>query len=640
MNKPVANSRSVKRFHKAMVIGPVLALAVTAAAVYLVRADASGSARTMTFHTVGKRNLDVVVTQRGELQAVNNIDIISEVEGNVTIQSIVREGATVKRGDVIVVLDSANTRQRIEDATLDVQRAEADLVNSREMLEIQRSQNATNLEAAQVALENAKIDLEKYMEGDFPRQLATARASVQMARINVNNREQDFEQVQDLAARGFLTPTDVKAREVDLIRARNDLNDAETVLRNLTSFDQQKTLTSLRSNLAQAEARLTRVIRENTANLTQRETDLAAREQTLSVRRRQLERLQRQLAASTITAPEDGLVVYATSGDRNAQQPIQEGGQVRERQMILRLPDTSRMRAVVRIQEAQVTRLRVGQSALVTITGIPEPIPATVTRISVLADNSQRWWNPDLREYPVDVDLSFTPPDLKPGVGADVQISIARLEDVVAIPTSTIYTSGTKTYVFLKPTRADQTPQPREIQIGMANETHVHVSEGLSVGEEIVVLQAGQGRELLARAGIAEEAPPPPTFANGNGNGENGRPPGMPGAPGVPGGMPGGPGGAGGGAGAGGWQGVGGQGAGGGGQWQGGGQGGAGGGEGAPAGERRRNWQGGQGGGGGGGGGAGGNWQGGGGNGGGAPRGERPAGVGGGGAGGGTPPSP
>lgn len=598
MNKPAANPRSVKGFSKALVIGPVLALAVTAAAVYLARADSSGAARAMTFHTVGKRNLDVVVTQRGELQAVNNIDIISEVEGSVTIQSIVREGATVKRGDVLVVLDSANTRQRIEDAILDVQRAEADLVNSREMLEIQRSQNATNLEAAQVALENAKIDLEKYMEGDFPRQLATARASVQMARINLTNREQDFEQVQDLAARGFLTPTDVKAREVDLIRARNDLNDAETVLRNLTTFDQQKTLTSLRSNLAQAEARLTRVIRENTANLTQRETDLAAREQTLSVRRRQLERLQRQLAASTITAPEDGLVVYATSGDRNAQQPIQEGAQVRERQMILRLPDTSRMRAVVRIQEAQVTRLRVGQSALVTITGIPEPIPATVTRISVMADNSQRWWNPDLREYPVDVDLSYTPPDLKPGVGADVQISIARLEDVVAIPTSTIYTSGTKTYVFLKPTRAEQTPQPREIQIGMANETHVHVKEGLSVGEEIVVLQAGQGRELLARAGIAEEAPPPPTFANGHGYGENGRASWMPGAAGGPGGMSGGVGG-----------GV---------------QGGSGVGEGAPAGERRRNWQGG------------------GGNGVGAPRGERPAGgggAGGGGAGGGTPPS-
>lgn len=533
-----------RRIPKALVIGPLVALAAVGAAVYFVRAEASATPRGLTFHTVGKRNLDIVLTQRGELQAVNNIDIVSEVEGSVTIQQIVREGSFVRRGDVLVVLDSSGIRQRIEDATLDVQRAEADLVNAREMLEIQRSQNATNLEAAQVALENARIDLKKYMEGDFPRQLASARAAVQMARINLNNREQDFAQVQDLAARGFLTPTDVKAREVDLIRARNDLNDAETALRNLMNFDQQKTLTSLRSNLAQAEARVARVIRENTASLTQRETDLAAREQTLMVRRRQLERLQRQLAASTITAPEDGLVVYATSGDRNAQQPIQEGAQVRERQMILRLPDTSRMRAVVRIQEAQVTRLRVGQSALVTITGIPEPIPATVTRISVMADNSQRWWNPDLREYPVDVDLATTPPDLKPGVGAEVQISIARLEDVIAIPTSTIYTSGTRSYVFLRPTRANESPQPREIRIGQANETHVQVLDGLSVGDEIVVLQAGQGRELLARAGIAEEAPMTPAFQR-NGNGENGRGPG--GGPGVgpggPGVGPGGPGG-------------------------------------------------------------------------------------------------
>jgi HlyD family secretion protein len=586
MNQVVMSNKSRSSIMPKLLMALPLVIVVGAGALYInSRANSANSGQATATHLVGLRNLDVTVRKDGELQAVNNIDIISEVEGSVTIQSIVREGSSVKKGETLVVLDSANTRQRIDDVTLEVQRAEADVVNAREMLEIQKSQNATNLEAAEVALENAQIDLKKFTEGDFPKNLATARASLQMAEINLKNLEQDFKQVQDLAARGFLTPTDVKAREVQLIKARNDLNDAQTGLRNLQTFDQQKSLTSLRSQLAQSEARLVRVQRENTANLTQRETDLSAREQTLDMKRRQLERLQRQLAASTIVAPEDGLVVYATSGDRNAQQPIQEGAQVRERQMILRLPDTSRMRAVVRIQEAQVTRLQPGQKAMVNITGLPKPVTGVVTKISVLADSSQRWWNPDLKEYPVDIDLDETPPGLKPGVGAAAEIFIARLENVIAVPVSTIYTAGQRSYVFRKPV-GDGSPTPLPIHLGMASDTHVQVTEGLAEGDEILVLQAGQGRELLAKAGIKEEAATRPSWGP-RGGGENaGGPP--QGGPPQGGPSQGGPPAAGGASGN--WQqGAGGTGNGSGRNWQQGGQGG----EAAPAGgERRRRPQG------------------------------------------------
>ena len=533
MNQVVKSKSSASLLSKAVWVLPVGVVAAGVVAVLVLRSNNAASPAATFLHTVTTRNLDVTVRKDGELQAVNNIDIISEVENSVTIQTLVREGSSVKKGDTLVVLDSAQTRLKIDDTSLEVQRAEADVINAGEMLEIQKSQNATNLEAAEVNLENSKIDVQKYTEGDFPKQLTSSQATLQMAEINLKNREQDFRQVQELAARGFLTPTDVKAREVDLIRARNDLNDASSALKNLTTFDQKKAVTSLRSNLAQADARLVRVQRENSANLTQRQTDLSSREQTLEMKKRQLERLQKQLAASTIIAPEDGLVVYATSGDRNAQQPIQEGAQVRERQMILRLPDTSKMRAVVRIQEAQVARLREGQKAIVIIPGVGKPVTGVLSKISVLADNSQRWWNPDLKEYPVEIDLDETPPSLKPGVGAAAEIFIARLEDVVAIPVSTIYSAGQKSYVFIKPV-ADQQPKPREIKLGLASDTHVEVREGLEPGEQIVVLQAGQGRELLAKSGIVEEVATRPSRRGGDGpnnaggpgnsNGPGGRP--------------------------------------------------------------------------------------------------------------------
>jgi multidrug efflux pump subunit AcrA (membrane-fusion protein) len=191
--------------------------------------------------------------------------------------------------------------------------------------------------------------------------------------------------------------------------------------------------------------------------------------------------------------------VYATSGDRNAQQPIQEGGQVRERQMLFRLPDTASMKTVVRIQESQIGRLKEGMRAIVRLPlGLPTG-QATVTKISVLADNAQRWWNPDLKEYPVELTLDVTPPGLKPGMNATAEIFVDRLQDVLAVPLTAVYAAGQDTFVFTPD--ADGGAKPIKVTLGQSNETHVEV-KGVEAGIAVLTLQSGQGRELLEKAGI------------------------------------------------------------------------------------------------------------------------------------------
>ena len=54
---------------------------------------------------------------------------------------------------------------------------------------------------------------------------------------------------------------------------------------------------------------------------------------------RQQAKLDEQIKACTIRAPEDGLVIYATSIDRNQREPVQEGTTVRLSQWLIRLPN-------------------------------------------------------------------------------------------------------------------------------------------------------------------------------------------------------------------------------------------------------------------------------------------------------------
>lgn len=466
-------------------------------------AAGGGSASPGQFFRVAPMDLEVRLVKDGELQAINNIDIVSEVEGQTTIQEIVKEGTNVKKGDVLVVLDSASIRQKIEDTTIELQKAEADVTNARELRDIQESKNAADLEAAEVALTLAELDLKDYEEAAYPQQLANARTDLEMAQIDLKNRREDLAQTRNLFAKGFVTAADVKKSELEVTKAENAVAKAETALRRLTDYTHASDLAAKRNALSQAEQRLARVKRENASQMSQKNADVAAKTQNLSIIRRRMERLQQQLASCTITAPADGMVVYATSGDRNAQNMIQEGATVRERQTILRLPETTGMKAVLRVQEAQVPRLREGQRAKVRIVGMPNPIGATLTKISVLADSGQRWWNPDVKEYPVDLVLDQTPPNLKPGMGAMAEVLISRAEQVLAVPLASVYSVGTRTFVFAR-TRGNDV-RPVEVTLGQANDTHAEVKTGLSVGEEVLILERGQGQQLLERAGIKIE---------------------------------------------------------------------------------------------------------------------------------------
>jgi len=167
------------------------------------------------------------------------------------------------------------------------------------------------------------------------------------------------------------------------------------------------------------------------------------------------------------------------------------------------LPDTSSMKVVAKINETQVTRLRVDPNipmrATIKVPGQPQAFTGWLSNISVLADSSQRWWNPDSKEYPVDVTLDQTPGGLKPGMGAEVRVFIDRLRNVLAVPLAAVYAAGRDSYVFVK---EGGDVRPVQVNIGEVNETHAQLTRGIASGQQVLILAAGQGRELLDKAGI------------------------------------------------------------------------------------------------------------------------------------------
>jgi HlyD family secretion protein len=90
-----------------------------------------------------------------------------------------------------------------------------------------------------------------------------------------------------------------------------------------------------------------------------------------------LKELQEDLENCTIHAPQDGMVTYyVPEASRYGSQqfsPIAVGENVKESQKLFRLPDLSRMQVRIKVHEAHISRLRVGQSAQVRVAGFDQP---------------------------------------------------------------------------------------------------------------------------------------------------------------------------------------------------------------------------------------------------------------------------
>lgn len=464
----------------------------------------SGTAFVGNYQPAQVMDLDVRLTKDGELHAVNNIEVINRVEGINTIQELVKEGTFVHKGDKLVVLDSSNIQKAYDQSLLDLQNAESAVSNAKETKEIQEATNKANIEAAKLDLEVSQIELEEYTRGMAPQAEEEARTKLRMAEIMLKNKEEDLVITRNLFAKGFVTAVDVKKGELDVLTCQNELKKAETALKVLIDFTHQKNLATKKSAVAQAEQKVERTRRENQASMNKLTAALDIIQQSYNLRQQLTTKLKETLENCTITAPADGLVVYASSSERLGLDQIKEGGNVRLSQVLLRLPDTSAMKAVIRVQEGQVGKLRVDDNnpmrATVQVVGFKRPFGASVSKISVLADSSQRYWNPDLKEYPVELLLDETPANCKPGLGATVEILMDRRHQVIGVPLTSIYSQGNQSFVFVR--GANSEPTPVEVKIGVTNDTHAEILTGLTAGQDVLLLQPGQGRQLLEKAGI------------------------------------------------------------------------------------------------------------------------------------------
>ncbi|MCF7837763.1 MAG: HlyD family efflux transporter periplasmic adaptor subunit [Candidatus Marinimicrobia bacterium] len=452
--------------------------------------------------------LTISLNESGTIQSRDKVIVRSQVEGRNTLVWLIEEGRHVQAGDLLAEIDSSSFQDRLFDAEIRVQNAEAAMIHSREGLEVTRNQAAADVEQAELNLRFAQLALDKYANGEYPRELQQAEAEITMAAEELQRAEDTLTWSRRLANDNFLTRSELQADELAHKRRQLDLQLAEGKLELLKEFTNVQQMEKLRSDIRQAELALERVRRRATADLIRAEADRAAKQSEFERQQLQLERIEEQIALCRITAPASGMVVYATSVQTRRwgrTEPLQVGQDVSERQELIHMPTTSEMLVELRVQEASLNKIRLGMPARITVDSLPgEVFAGRLERIAVLPDSAQAWLNPDLKQYNCEVYLDSDVSRLRPGMSCRVELIVETHDQALFVPLQALVrVQGVPTvYVWHLGEAA-----PRPVVIGLDNGRMVHVIEGVAADEQVLLAPPLPPSAVQAPAPV--EVPPP-----------------------------------------------------------------------------------------------------------------------------------
>lgn len=491
-------SASARRSRRSVIV-VLLVIAALFAGGYagLKHLTRTGTIEDIQSHRVSRRSFPVILEEKGELQASQSIDIRSEIEGRATIIHLIEEGRHVEEGDLLVELASDEIDEKIRDAEIKVASATATFEASEKDLEILQDQNASDIRKAELGVDTARLALQKFEEGEKVELIQDAELALEKSQSVLERATQDYEDSKELYEQDFVTRIELENDRFRKYEAEIELKKAKLALEVLKKYTIPMELRQKQSDLDEAIKDFERTKKSAAAAEATAEADVAAKRAELALVRDKHQKLLDQKTKSRITAPSAGLVVYAKEGRwYRSESGIEKGAQVHEQQSLIQLPDTSSMKVVIKVHEAKMELLELGLPAKVTVEGVTGKVyEGTISKIATLADSSNRWLNPNLKQYETEIQIKNSDVrGLKPGTTARAAITVAELNDVVAVPVQSVFAKGSRFYVFVE---NGNEIVPREVKVGLASAEFVEIREGLDEGERVRLSVTEEDRHLL-----------------------------------------------------------------------------------------------------------------------------------------------
>lgn len=183
-----------------------------------------------------------------------------------------------------------------------------------------------------------------------------------------------------------------------------------------------------------------------------------------------------------VVTPSPGIAIV--SRNHSTSSKYQAGDQCWSQQQLIQLPDLSKLKAKVNINEVDISQVTKGLKVQIRPDAFSDSIfTGTVTTVANLAQNKDN--RSKIKVFPVEIVIDQYNKNLLPGLTVSCRIIVDEINDVCYVPLEALHVEGDKSYVYKKTVTGYDKVQ---VQTGPTNSDYVIIESGLDEGDKVALV--------------------------------------------------------------------------------------------------------------------------------------------------------
>src|SRR5215208_3329539 len=394
---------------KKLLLGGGFMAAIVLAGFYFGANEAS-TTQYMTAR-IDRGNLRNTVTATGALQAVTTVQVGSQASG--TISALYADfNSVVKKGQVVAQLDPSTAKAQVDQARANLQQARASLANAQAAVVNARA-GVSDAQARGLA---ARSTVQNNQAG-----VSGAEANVAVLKAQQDDALSLVKQQESLLKAGVIAQRDYDVAVTAYRTAEARYNQAVAQLNQAKSSEQS----SSTAGIAQSQA----AIEQSRAQVQQAQAQVAQAQAQVQQAQAALSLAEVNLSHTTITSPIDGVVV---SRDVNVGQTV--AASLSAPTLFTIANDLTAMQVIANIDQADIGLVEQAKSVKFSVDAFPgKEFEGKIEQMRLNPVNVQ-----NVVTYNVVIDVDNPEQKLKPGMTANLTITIDERNNVLKVPNSAL----------------------------------------------------------------------------------------------------------------------------------------------------------------------------------------------------------
>lgn len=403
------NWKAILARKKLLLVGGAT-LAVLAVAGFYLWNSQTASAQYMTAR-VERGNLRNTVTATGTLQAVTTVQVGSQASG--TIAALYADfNSTVKKGQVIAQLDPAVAKAQVDQSRANLDQARAGLQQARASV-VQARAGVSDAQARVLA---AKSTAQNSQSG-----VSSAQANLAVLKAQLDDAQSLLKQQESLMTAGVIAKRDYDVANTGYKAAEARYNQAAAQLNQAVLSEQSASS----AGMAQSQAQ----VQQSEGQVQQTQAQVVSAQAQVQQAEAALRLAELNLAHTTITSPIDGVVV---SRDVSVGQTV--AASLSAPTLFTIANDLTQMQVVANIDQADIGLVEQAKSVKFSVDAFPgQEFDGKIQQMRLNPQNVQ-----NVVTYNVVIDVSNPEQRLKPGMTANLTVTIDERNNVLKVPNAAL----------------------------------------------------------------------------------------------------------------------------------------------------------------------------------------------------------